>query len=158
MKRIYTLPIFLCILTLMVANEAKAQSIVGRWKRVSYIITGADGKQQNIDAMLRRTIPCSADYVYVFSADGTLKTDISACDAAQVKRVESMIEAMNRKSRWKQVGNKVIASTTDGSIPSSVHSVTFSGNTMTWQFSFANNPETPNPTNAKAMTFLYKRI
>ncbi len=82
-----------------------------------------------------------------------------AIDASKcVPNMRGMIEKMNAKSRWSQAGNKVTASFTDNSVPPSVHTVTFVGNTMTWRFNYADNPKMPNPTKAKSMTIVYQRI
>jgi len=143
---------------LLITDQVDAQSIVGRWKRISNVVEKADGSQQDLDQMMKKYSPCITELVYTFVPDGTLLTDLSACDADRRKAIESTVVAANKKSRWSQSGSKVTTTMTDNSISASVHIVRFSGNTMTWQFNFADNPNVPNPTKARTMTIVYQRI
>jgi hypothetical protein len=154
MKTRFALPLFLCFLLLLLTNRANGQSVVGRWKRLSTTLVNTNGKSEDIDKMMRQAMPCAANIVYTFVANGTMAVDAGACDASTRK----MMESMSDKSRWSQSGNKVMATMADKSIPPSTHEVSFSGNTMTWRFNYADNPKLPNPTKVRTMTIVYQRL
>jgi hypothetical protein len=154
MKKLSYIALGLFLLTGLVSQQADAQSIVGKWKRTGLVMVNAGGVKQDVDKMMRQAMPCMKNIVYTFMPNGTLITDATTCAATQRK----MIESMNAKSRWSMSGNKITASVTDKSVPPSVHTVSFAGNTMTWQFNFADNPRMPNPTKAKSMTTVYQRL
>jgi Lipocalin-like domain len=154
MKNLSTLTFGLFLLAGLIPQQADAQSIVGKWKRTGLVIVNTSGVKQDVDKMMRQAMPCMKDIVYTFMSNGTLVTDATTCAATQRK----LIESMNAKSRWSMTGNKITASVTDKSVPPSVHTVSFSGNSMTWQFNFADNPRMPNPTKAKSMTTVYQRL
>jgi Lipocalin-like domain len=154
MKNLSTLTLGLFLLAGLVSQQADAQTIVGKWKRTSLVMVNASGVKEDVDKMMRQAMPCMKDITYTFMPNGTLITDANTCPATQRK----LIESMNAKSRWALTGNKITASVTDKSVPPSVHTVSFSGNSMTWTFNFADNPRMPNPTKAKSMTTVYQRL
>ncbi|WP_461080867.1 lipocalin-like domain-containing protein [Spirosoma flavus] len=138
---------FLCVM-------GWAQSAVGTWKRTTMLLTEADGKTTDMSAQLTKAMPCTADITYTFVADGTFRTDVpESCGA-----MKKTIEQMNKSGRWSAKGNKIKVVMIDKSLPDADYDLTVSGNTMTWSFNYADNPQMPNPTKAKRTVITYKRL
>ncbi|GAB2577566.1 lipocalin-like domain-containing protein [Spirosoma areae] len=131
-----------------------AQSVAGTWKRTAMLMTDASGKTTDELPELTKTMPCTAGITYTFLADGTMRTDVpESCGP-----IKKTIEQMNKAGRWSATSNKLRIVVPDKSLPDSDYSLTVSGNTMTWDFDYAANPQMPNPGNAKRIVIKYTRL
>lgn len=131
-----------------------AAGVAGTWKRTSMTLVDASGKTTDLNATMAKAMPCTKDITYTFLADGSLKTNVpDACGA-----MKKTIETMNASGKWTMSGQKLTVTTTIKSLPPATYDVRFQGNTMTWVFTYADNPGTPNPTNAKQMTIVYQQV
>lgn len=151
MKRI--LPI---LLTMLLFSPAPllAQSVVGTWKRTTMLLTEANGKTEDSTPELTKTMPCTAEITYTFLADGTMRVNVpESCGA-----MKKTIERMNKSGRWSATGNRLRIVVPDKSLPDSDYDLSLSGNTMTWDFDYAANPQMPNPTKAKRLVIKYSRL
>ncbi|GAB2534538.1 hypothetical protein GCM10027085_26720 [Spirosoma aerophilum] len=114
----------------------------------------AGGKTTDLNATLNKSMPCLKDITYTFSGDGQMKSNVpDACGA-----MKKTIEDMNAKSKWTANGGKIVVTTTIKEIPPSMYDVSIQGNTMTWVFTYSENPKTPNPTKALRLTTVYQRL
>lgn len=150
MKQTLTALFFILFLT---ANGL-AQSPVGTWKRTAMILTEANGKTEDSMPEMTQAMPCTARITYTFVADGTMRTNVPD-DCGAIKKAT---EKINKTSRWAVSGSKIKVWVTDKSIPDSEQTLTMSGNTMTWTFDYAANPQMPNPTKAKRLVIKYVRL
>ncbi|CCH54223.1 hypothetical protein BN8_03371 [Fibrisoma limi BUZ 3] len=133
---------------------AHAQNVVGTWKRTAMILTEANGKTEDSQPELIKTMPCTAGITYNFLADGTMRVDVpESCGP-----MKKTIERMNKAGRWSVSGRKLRIVVPDKSLPDSDYDLTLSGNTMTWDFDYAANPQMPNPTKAKRLVIKYTRL
>lgn len=131
-----------------------AQSVVGTWKRTAMILTEANGKTEDSTPELTKTMPCTAGITYTFLADGTMRTDVpESCGP-----MKKTIERMNKAGRWSATGSTLRITVPDKSLPDSDYKLSFSGNTMIWDFDYAANPQMPNPTKAKRIVIKYARL
>ena len=118
------------------------------------LLVEASGKTNDLAQTMQRSMPCTKDITYTFMGNGQLKTTVpDAC--GKLKRT---VESMNVDSRWSISGRTLTITTTMKNFPPATYDVNFQGNTMTWLFNFADNPNTPNPTKAKRMTIVYQRV
>lgn len=151
MTRTLILAAFVCIGT--TAFRA-SDRVTGTWKRTTMLLVEADGKTSDLAQTMQRSMPCTKDITYTFMSDGQLKTTVpDAC--GKLKRT---VESMNVDSRWSLRGRTVTVTTTMKDFPPAMYDVVFQGTTMTWVFTFADNPRTPNPTKAQRLTIVYQRI
>ncbi|MFD2573850.1 lipocalin family protein [Spirosoma soli] len=133
---------------------AHAQNVVSTWKRTAMLLTKANGKTTDELPELTKNMPCTAGITYTFVADGTLRVDVpESCGA-----MKKTIERMNKSGRWSVSGRKLRIVVPDKSLPDSDYDLTVSGNTMTWDFDYATNPQMPNPTKAKRLVIKYSRL
>lgn len=147
------------LLSLSLTTNVLAQSPVGTWKRTAMILTEASGKTEDSTPELTKTMPCTADITYTFVADGTMRVDVPETCGPMKKT----IERMNKAGRWSTTGStlRIIVpdkSLPDKSLPDSDYKLSFSGNSMTWDFDYAANPQMPNPTKAKRVIIKYVRL
>jgi Lipocalin-like domain len=142
------------ILPLFLATNLLAQGIVGTWKRTAMLLTEANGKTEDSMPEMTQAMPCTAQITYTFLANGTMSTNVPD-DCVAIKKAT---EKMNKITRWSVSGNKLKVAVTDKSIADSEHILTMSGNTMTWTFDYAANPQMPNPTKAKLLVIKYIRL
>jgi hypothetical protein len=99
-------------------------------------------------------MPCTAGITHTFLADGTLRTNVpESCGA-----MKKTIERMNKTSRWSVSGGRMKTVVVDKSLPDSEFALRVSGNTMTWEYDYAANPQMPNPGNAKRLVIKYSRL
>lgn len=114
----------------------------------------ARGKTTGMLQMMTKSMPCTKDITYTFSGDGRLKSNVpEACGS-----LKKTIESMNSEAKWSISGRKITLTTTAKGFPPATWAISFQGNTMTWVFIYADNPETPNPTKAQKITTVYERI
>ena len=66
--------LFLSILSALMFQKGVSQSIIGTWKRTASVIINADGTQKDMQKMLNKALPCTAEVKYVFESDGKLYT------------------------------------------------------------------------------------
>ena len=133
--------------------SACAQNITGTWKQTSVILEESNGRKSDTHTEQLKDLPCASTITYTYSPDGKVVTKAPDC-----KNLREIIESQNGKTTWKQNGNKITVTSTDTRFPPQIYSVTVSGNTMTWFFSYADNAKTPNPTKAKSLVTVYKKI
>lgn len=131
-----------------------AQNVVGTWKRTAMLLTEANGKTEDSTPELTKAMPCTAGITYTFLADGTMRVDVPASCGAMKKTIEKM----NKAGRWSVSNRKLRIVVPDKSLPDSDYDLTLSGNTMTWDFDYAANPQMPNPTKAKRLVIKYARL
>ncbi|GAB3926314.1 lipocalin family protein [Larkinella terrae] len=155
MKRIFLDRILLSALVLCLSTgPLLAQNVVGTWKRTAMLLTEASGKTKDSTPELTRAIPCTPDITYTFLADGTMKVTVpESCG-----RMKPVVERMNEAGRWSITGSKLWITVPDKSLPDSGYKLSVSGNTMTWDFDYAANPQMPNPTKAKRLVIKYVRL
>ena len=145
--------IFFFIL-LIATNASHAQSPVGKWKRISSITENAGGIKTDMQKSLHEAMPCTVNTAYHFLADGKMASTADGCPASFRKTMEQY----NDKSKWATAGNKIIVTIADNTLPPATYMVSYKGNSMTWVFNYADNPKTPNPTNAKSTTLIYQKL
>ena len=127
--------------------------VTGTWKRTAMTLIDASGKTSEPGYRMQKAMPCTKDITYTFSNDGRLKTNVpDAC-----KALKKTIESMNAEARWVLRGSKLTVTTTLNDMPPATYDISFQGNTMTWVFTYADNPKTPNPTKAQRLTLVYER-
>ncbi len=142
------------ILPLFLTANVFAQNVTGTWKRTAMLLTEANGKTEDSMPEMTQAMPCTAQITYTFLADGTMRTNVpDACGA-----IKKATEKINKTARWSVSGNKLKVMVLDKSLPYSEQVLTMSGNTMTWTFDYAANPQMPNPTNAKRLVIKYVRV
>lgn len=150
-----SLMLMLCIATFGFLPTTHAQSIEGKWKRTAVILTESDGKVTDVHAMAAKALPCAAMLIYEFTANGLQKTIIPA----ECAKTMQVMADMYVDIKYTLVGNKL---TMDGveslELPASIYTIKFQGDVMTWDFSYTNNPKYPNPTKAKHMSIVYKKL
>ena len=140
--------------TVQAAFSPAADGVTGTWKRSAMTILDGSGKTTDMMAMMARSMPCTKDITYTFTSNGKMDTSVpDACGA-----MKKAIESMNATGQWVMAGRKLTVSTTMKDFPPATYDVTFAGNTMTWVFSYADNPKTPNPTKAQRLTIVYQRV
>ena len=124
------LAIFVVIFLAAITSNAQS-SIVGKWKRTSYVLVNKDGTKTDMTSDMAKYMPCSTTMVYEFLEGGKTSTQANDCNEVMKK----MIQKTDAITKWAKNDNKIITSTTDGSVPTTESTVTFSGNTMTWESS-----------------------
>ena len=146
--------IYNLLFTLSLTPNVFAQNVTGTWRRTAMLLTEASGKTEDMMLMMTKNMPCTAEITYSLLADGTMRTNVpDACGT-----IKKAIENMNKAARWSVSGNKMRIVVPDKSLPDADHDLTMSGNTMTWSFDYAANPQMPNPTKAKRLVVKYARL
>ena len=152
MKR--TISLSLCILLLLASYTGLCQGIIGSWKKTSQTITTVDGKKTDSYKQLIKIQPCYANMVFTFLPGGKMSQTADGCSEA----IRKMVVSEAAKGSWKTNGNKLIITVSDNSLPPATYEISFSGNTMTWVFNYADNPKTPNfKGKSKSMTITYTK-
>ena len=72
MKKFLAQGVVTLLALLAINHSLSAQNIVGTWKRTAIITTYSDGKTTDDMAALTKEMPCTAEIVYVFDANGLL--------------------------------------------------------------------------------------
>ncbi|AYQ34870.1 lipocalin family protein [Runella sp. SP2] len=131
------------LLTLLAINHSlSAQSIVGAWKRTAIITTYSDGKTTDDMAELTKAMPCTADIVYVFEANGNLSMRVpKGCPIPAVL------------STWKLNGSTLTTSMKD---LTNTDQVSISGNTMTTTHVYSPQDKYV-PKGTKSIKIIYKK-
>ena len=138
-----------------ISYSTTAQSIVGKWKRTAVLLTDVDGEVTDVQAMVEEEMPCTASIVYEFTGDGTQKTIIPADCLKAMKAMAKLYVDV----KYSLTGNKLTVKAADmPDFPDSVYLIKIQGSTMTWEFDYVNNPKYPNPTKAKHMSIVYKKL
>ena len=146
---------FVCALTCGSFTILNAQSIVGKWKRVSLIVVDKDGKSTDAQPMMEKAMPCTAKILYEFTSGGLQKTIISNDCKTQMAAMAALFVDVPYVFK----GNKLTIKTIDSkSMPDAIYDLKVIGGTMTWNFDYVQNPKTPNPTKAKSMSIVYKKM
>lgn len=144
----------LWLLLVLMATRIEGQSIVGLWKRTSVLVTNKDGKNSEIQAMLEKSMPCMAGIRYEFTAGGVQKTIVPE----ECKKSLSTMAAMFGDAPYSVSGSKIFIKSPNKELaPDATYVYQIKGKVMTWSFSYADNPQTPNPTQAKSMTIQYQK-
>ncbi len=142
MKKVFKI-IFILLAFCMIANEALAQNIVGQWKRTAIITTYDNGK--TVDGMpeLTKTMPCTADIVYVFEASGNLTMRVpKGCPIPAVL------------STWKLSGS-ILTTSMKGF--TNTDQLSLSGNTMTLTHAYGPQDKYV-PKGAKSLKVVYQKL
>ncbi|MBK6949553.1 MAG: hypothetical protein IPH16_17055 [Haliscomenobacter sp.] len=96
-----------------------------------------------------------ASIVYEFTASGVLKTIIPPDCLTAMKPVAKLYA----DAQYTLVGNKLTVKTPSiPDFPPSVYLIKFQGDTMIWDFNYADNPDYPNPTKAKHLRVVHKKV
>jgi len=158
MKKINRLYILLLTLAFVsITAFSDAQSVVGSWKKKEDILTKENGKTVSTLKMLVKNMPCFANIIYTFTADGKMSEQAKDCTIALQKQIAGQLKA----SRWKMAGNKLIIDVADATSPvkHAEYQIEFIGsNEMRWTFNYAENPGVPNITRARQMQTTYTRL
>lgn len=147
------------MLTLILSGAtvfSSAQSVVGSWKKTGEMLIAGNGKTSDAFKMLVKHMPCYANVVYIFSADGKMDEHAKDCAAYLQKQIANQM----KNSRWKMAGDRLIMDVSDKSAPvlHGEYKVEFAGpNKMVWTFDYSENPNVPNIAKVKQMKTTYER-
>lgn len=142
MKRVFKI-IFISLAFSMIDNVTLAQNIVGQWKRTAIITTYDNGKTVDEMAELTKTMPCTADIVYVFEASGNLTMRVpKGCPIPAVL------------STWKLYGSTLTTSMKD---VTNTDQVSISGNTMTTTHAYSPQDKYV-PKGVKSLKVVYQKL
>ena len=124
MKKI---PFLLLLMT--IATAAFAQSLVGRWKKISHV-SSYEGKTFDSHKALLAQRPCAANVVWEINAVNSYRLNAAAsgCDESY-KKVQ---EKLYSKTMWRVQGNKITISTLKDFAVGQTYTISISGNKMTW--------------------------
>lgn len=103
-----------------------AQSVVGKWKKISHMAE-YEGQKFDSHVALLKSRPCADKVIWEINADGSFRLNAagSGCDE-NYKKVQ---EKMYAKTKWKLEGNKFTTSATNFAVGQS-YTVVFKGNKM----------------------------
>lgn len=121
--------ILLCTLAILLSSvTCKAQTAIGRWKKISHIGEYNGQKFDSHIALLTQR-PCAAKMIWEVNANGDFRLDASGsgCDE-NYKKIQ---EKLYSKTKWKIDENKITISATNFAV-GQIYTLTLSGNTMTW--------------------------
>ncbi len=131
------------------------QPIVGKWTRTAAILTEADGTVTDMQPLVEKQMPCVASIVYEFTASGAQKTIIPGDCLTAMKPLAKLYA----DAEYVLTGNKLtVKAPAMPDFPPSVYLIKIQGDTMTWDFQYADNPSYPNPTKAKHLRVVYKKV
>ncbi|MFN8358018.1 MAG: hypothetical protein U0Y10_26385 [Spirosomataceae bacterium] len=143
MKRLHAKYLFALLIVITVSSSLSAQNIVGSWKRTAIVTTYIDGKTTDEMSVITKEMPCTADIVYVFEANGNLTMRVpKGCPIPAVV------------STWKTNGSTL---TTSMKGFSTTDQVSVSGNTMTTTHDYSPKDKYV-PKGAKSIKIVYKKI
>lgn len=142
MKKILLKCLFTLFISTALTHFLSAQNIVGQWKRSAILTVYADGKTVDELSELTKSMPCTADIVYVFEANGNLSMRVpKGCPIPAVL------------STWRLNGSTLTTSMKD---LTNTDQVSISGNTMTTTHAYSPQDKYV-PEGAKSMKVIYKR-
>lgn len=62
--------LILSIFASLMFQMGVSQSIIGTWKKTASIIINADGTEKDMQKMLTKALPCTAEVKYIFESNG----------------------------------------------------------------------------------------
>ncbi|CCG99215.1 hypothetical protein FAES_1205 [Fibrella aestuarina BUZ 2] len=131
-----------------------SQSLVGTWKRTGTLINYQSGKTDDVQAMMTKSMPCTANITYEFTGNGLLKTKIPA----DCQQMMSAMAKLYADTRYSTSGNQITVVSPDPKLsPNSTYTYSVTGNTLIMTLTYADQPKMPNPTKAKTMVLTYQR-
>jgi hypothetical protein len=136
----------LLIICLFFTFSAKAQSIVGNWKRTSAILEYNNGKTFDSQKSIMISLPCTADIQYIFEKSGKHYLILpKSCEAIP-----------NGEATWQIIGDKFSISqkTEQGNI-STNYELSFLGNMLIMTHVYT---ATENIPDVKKMILKYERL
>ncbi|MBS1597030.1 MAG: hypothetical protein JST75_02310 [Bacteroidetes bacterium] len=155
MKKIQKIGMLFLLVCCMLQKNMIAQTMVGNWKKTAQVLVLANGQKTDSYKMLCKSQPCYANIVYSFMSDGNMREDASGCS----DEIKKIVATTVPKGSWKMRNNIVTITTSDNSIPPAKYQIDFSGDTMTWNFNYDDNPSIPNfKGRSKSMQIVYKKI
>lgn len=142
MKKLITQSLLTLLGIIAINSSLSAQNIVGSWKRTAIITTYADGKTTDEMSEITKAMPCTAEIVYVFEANGNLTMRVpQGCPIPAVL------------STWKLNGS---ALTTSMKGLTTTDQVSVSGSTMTTTHEYGPQDKYV-PKGAKSIKIIYKK-
>ena len=72
MKKLINQYLLVWLGIMAVHGSVSAQNVVGAWKRTAIVTTYVDGQTTGEMSEITKEMPCTADIVYVFEANGNL--------------------------------------------------------------------------------------
>lgn len=143
MKRILAQYMLIFCGIIAIDGSLSAQNIVGSWKRTAIVTTYVDGKTTDEMSAIIKEMPCTANIVYVFEANGNLTMRVpKGCPIPAVV------------STWKTNGS---ALTTSMKGFSTTDQVSVSGSTMTTTHEYGAQDKYV-PKGAKSIKIVYKKL
>jgi len=82
---------------------SNAQSVIGSWKKTGETLTKKDGRTVSSFSMIVKEMPCFANIIYTFSANGKINEQSADCAASLMKSVGRGLE----NSNWKVNGDQL---------------------------------------------------
>jgi hypothetical protein len=158
MKNIKTLrTILLTLVFVSIAAFSNAQSVVGSWKKTNEVMLKENGKTTDGFKLLVKNLPCFANIVYTFSADGKMSEQAKDCTI----QLQKQIANQQKSVRWKMKGDKLVLDVSDASSPvkHGEYQIEFVGqDEMIWTFKYSENPGVPNIGKLRQMQTTYVRL
>lgn len=147
-----TILLLVCLLGTL---PAVSQSIVGTWKRTGTTITYQSGKTEDVQPMMVKSVPCTARVTYEFTSNGMLKTHVPA----DCKQLLGPMVKISADTRYAISGNKITVESPDPQLsPTMTQTYAVQGNTLTMTFTYADQPNVPNPNKAKSVVMTYQKL
>ncbi|MGZ3749798.1 MAG: hypothetical protein ACXVJD_01365 [Mucilaginibacter sp.] len=157
MKKTKSLRILLITLVFAgIAAFASAQDVVGSWKKKDEVLTKGNGKTTNTFSMMIKSMPCFANIIYTFSADGKMGEQAPGCAVPLQKQIATTL----KNAHWKTTGDKLIVDVSEANalVKHAVYRIQFVGkDEMIWTFIYSENPGVSNISKAKQMQTTYVR-
>ena len=120
---------YLLVFLLTSFSVVRAQSPVGKWKKISHVAT-YDGTKFDSHKALLKSRPCAAKIIYEINADGTyrLNASQSGCDAKYI----NIQEKLHSEEVWSVKGNTITIGHEKAPEVGHTYTFTIKGNMMTW--------------------------
>src|SRR5258707_14047163 len=106
-------PMLLAAVFLVTATISNAQSVTGSWIKTNEVLVRQGGKTVSTLQMLVKNMPCFADIIYSFAADGKMSENAKNCSPLLQKQIAGSLE----NARWKFTGNKLFIDSPGGASP-----------------------------------------
>jgi len=122
--------IIILLLMIFIWSSCDAQSLVGKWKKISHVSSYEGQTFDSYKALLTQK-PCAAKIVYEINADATyrLNASESSCD----EKYKKIQEKLYSETKWKVEGNKITISTLSNFSVGQTYIISYSGNKMIWK-------------------------